>query len=240
MADNVGYTPGTGAVVGADEIGGVLYQRVKVTTGADGVANDVSAANPMPVVGTLDDGVDASTEKMLLVGGKTSAGIGQVLETNASGHLFIADGGGSITVDAVSLPLPTGAATETTLADLNTKTPSLGQALMASSQPVVIASNQSAVPVTLTSTPGSALLVEDSTAWNMLNRIYNMLMAPLGYDKSLQRQRSTAVIESGTVTTVSTVTTVTGLTNIDGRNGSMLINQTNLSAWADCVRARIT
>jgi hypothetical protein len=111
---------------------------------------------------------------------------------------------------------------------------------MASSQPVVIASNQSAVPVTLTSTPGSALLVEDSTAWNMLNRIYNMLMAPLGYDKSLQRQRSTAVIESGTVTTVSTVTTVTGLTNIDGRNGSMLINQTNLSAWADCVRARIT
>jgi hypothetical protein len=48
MADNVGYTPGTGALVGADKIGGVLYQRVKVTTGADGTANDVSAANPMP------------------------------------------------------------------------------------------------------------------------------------------------------------------------------------------------
>jgi len=243
MADNVGYTPGTGATVAADDIGGVLFQRVKVTTGADGVANDVSDANPMPVTGVLNNNDDASASKMLLVGGRTSGGIAKVFEANGSGHLNISDGGGSITVDAVSLPLPTGAATETTLAALNTKIPALGQALMASSQPVVLASDQSAVPVTLTSTPGSALQVEDSTAWNMLNRIYNMLIAPLGYDKSLQRQRSTAVIESGTVTTVSTVTTVTtvtGLTNIDGRNGSMLINQTNLSAWADCVRAHIT
>lgn len=38
MADNVGYTPGTGATVAADDVGGVLYQRMKITTGADGVA----------------------------------------------------------------------------------------------------------------------------------------------------------------------------------------------------------
>jgi len=228
MADNVGYTPGTGASVDADDIGGNLHQRVKISIGADGSAVDLSATNPMPVAGVLNNNDDASASKMLLVGGRTSGGIAKVFEANGSGHLNISDGGGSITVDAVSLPLPTGAATETTLAALNTKTPALGQALMASSQPVVLASDQ------------SALLVVDSNVWNMLNRIYNMLMAPLGYDKSLQRQRSTAVIESGTVTTVSTVTTVTGLTNIDGRNGSMLINQTNLSAWADCVRARIT
>lgn len=49
MADNVGYTPGTGATVAADEIGGVLHQRVKLGIGDDGVAVDVSAANPMPV-----------------------------------------------------------------------------------------------------------------------------------------------------------------------------------------------
>lgn len=35
MADNVGYTPGTGATVAADEIDGVLYQRVKLTSGED-------------------------------------------------------------------------------------------------------------------------------------------------------------------------------------------------------------
>lgn len=87
---------------------------------------------------------------------------------------------------------------------------------------------------------------EVSGATSLLNRILAVLMSPMGFDRSLGRQRSTAVIESGTVTTVSTVTTVTtvttvsGLTNIDGRNGAMLINQTNLSAWADCHRARIT
>lgn len=38
MADNV-----TGASVATDEIGGYHYQRVKLTIGADGTANDVSA-----------------------------------------------------------------------------------------------------------------------------------------------------------------------------------------------------
>ena len=49
MADNVGYTPGTGALVAADEIGGVLHQRVKIGVGDDGTAVDVSPANPLPV-----------------------------------------------------------------------------------------------------------------------------------------------------------------------------------------------
>jgi hypothetical protein len=45
MADNVGYTPGTGATVAADEIAGVLHQRVKIGVGGDGVAVDVSQEN---------------------------------------------------------------------------------------------------------------------------------------------------------------------------------------------------
>lgn len=50
MADNVGYTPGSGASIAADDVGGVLHQRVKVTLGADGVSSgDVSSSNPMPV-----------------------------------------------------------------------------------------------------------------------------------------------------------------------------------------------
>jgi hypothetical protein len=48
MADNVGYTPGTGATIAADDLSGILYQRVKISEGADGSATDVSAANPMP------------------------------------------------------------------------------------------------------------------------------------------------------------------------------------------------
>jgi hypothetical protein len=49
MADNIGYTPGAGATIAADDIGGVLHQRVKVGIGGDGVATDISTANPMPV-----------------------------------------------------------------------------------------------------------------------------------------------------------------------------------------------
>lgn len=55
---------------------------------------------------------------------------------------------GTVPISAVALPLPTGAAAETTLAAINTKTPSLGQAAMAASVPVAIASNQSAIPAT--------------------------------------------------------------------------------------------
>lgn len=138
MPDNVGYTPGSGATIAADDVGGALLQRVKIVHGADGVNDgDVASTNPMP-------------------------------------------------------------------------TQEIGGAM----------------------------------SW--MRRIFDRLSSPPGFDMSLDRSRVTAVVESGTVTTVSTVTTcttvttVTGLTNIDGRNGAMLIDQTNLSAWADCVRARIT
>jgi hypothetical protein len=91
-------------------------------------------------------------------------------------------------------------------------------------------------------------VAEIGTPTSLMSRLLMLLQSPPGFDSLLRRQRSTAIIESGTITTVSTVssisagtiTTVTGLTNIDGRNGSMLINQTNLSAWANVHRARIT
>lgn len=133
MADNVGYTPGSGAVVAADDIGGVLYQRVKPVVGADGVAVDVSDDAPLPV--------------------------------------------------------------------------------------------------------------KDDESRGLLIRILQMLMAPLGYDKSLQRQRGTVVVESGTVTTVTTVTTVSAVANIGsigGYNAQLQVLDTNRTAWAQCVRSRIT
>lgn len=142
MADNVGYTPGSGANIAADDIGGVLHQRVKIGVGADGSATDVSEVNPMPVA--------------------------------------------------------------------------------------------------------------DANSGNLLLRILQMLMAPLGYDKSLGRQRGTVILESGTVTTVSTVTTVTtcstvsavtALNNIvavGGYSAQMQIMDTNRMAWANCVRSCIT
>lgn len=59
------------------------------------------------------------------------------------------DNSGSLTVDATSWPLPTGAATETTLSAISGKLPAaLGQTTMAGSLAVVFASNQSAIPIT--------------------------------------------------------------------------------------------
>lgn len=146
MADNVGYTPGSGAIVAADDISGVLYQRIKPVVGVDGVAVDVSSTSPMPV---SDVTAEETRQDMLL----------------------------------------------------------------------------------------------------LLTRLLNYLNSPMGYDKSLQRQRGTVLIESGTVTTVSTVTTVntvntvsavTSLNNIDTYNARMTVLDTNRTAWAQCVRARIT
>lgn len=140
MADNVGYTPGSGATVAADDIGGVLHQRVKLGVGEDGTAVDVSTSNPMPA-----------------------------------------------------------------------------------------------------SDPGGAS--------SILSRILAMLMSPMGFDRSLSRQRVTGIIESGTVTTVSTVTTVTtvgtvntvgNIFSIAGYSAQMQVMDTNRTAWAQAVRARIT
>ena len=133
MADNIGYTPGSGATVAADDVGGILYQRIKPAFGEDNTAVDVSATNPMPV----------------------------------------------------------------TAAQLEF----------------------------------------------LLTRMLNALNAPQGYDRSLQRQRGTTVIESGTVTTVTTVTTLATLTNlsqVDGLQGRIQVYGANLGAWASTVRARIT
>ena len=61
MADNIGYTPGAGATIAADDVGGVLYQRVKLAAGPDGSATDVSPDEPLPVAayGELIEAIQA-------------------------------------------------------------------------------------------------------------------------------------------------------------------------------------
>lgn len=55
MADNVGWTEGSGKTLATDEIGGVQYPRSKISIGADGSATDLAfgqaaAAASLPVV----------------------------------------------------------------------------------------------------------------------------------------------------------------------------------------------
>lgn len=50
MADNVNVTEGVGKTIGGDDISSVVYQRVKLIHGADGVNDgDSASSNPFPV-----------------------------------------------------------------------------------------------------------------------------------------------------------------------------------------------
>lgn len=50
MADNVNVTPAGSTPIATDDIGGVQFQKVKITTGGDGLDDGlVSGNNPLPV-----------------------------------------------------------------------------------------------------------------------------------------------------------------------------------------------
>lgn len=71
MSDSLGYTPGTGANIATDLVGGVHFQRVKPAFGVDGAAVDVSATNPLPVVSSAQaatGSVPAATPSVLVAG----------------------------------------------------------------------------------------------------------------------------------------------------------------------------
>jgi hypothetical protein len=90
-----------------------------------GAATETTLGAVKTSVELIDDAVVSDgavfAGKGLIIAGVTAGGVAQIIETNASGHVHVADGGGSLTVDATSWPLPTGAATESTLSTLNGK-----------------------------------------------------------------------------------------------------------------------
>jgi hypothetical protein len=100
MADNVGYTPGTGATVAADEIGGVLHQRIKLGIGDDGVAVDVSESNPMPVTLTQGEVVEA-LEAMRMAIQSLTRSVGQAMPDTA-GRLRVNVEAFSATIAAIT------------------------------------------------------------------------------------------------------------------------------------------
>ena len=123
MADNIGYTPGAGATIAADDIGGVLHQRVKVGIGGDGVATDISTSNPMPItaptaITTQETGelVEALEVLRMAVQSLTRS-IGQTLPDTAARMRVNIETGNNITITA----LPT-LANVTTVATVSNQT----------------------------------------------------------------------------------------------------------------------
>lgn len=139
MANNVTID---GVVYATDDITGVHYQYNKLAFGPDDTATTVTATVGLPVavVGTVavTGNFYQATQPVSIAG--TIGVTGPLTDTQLRAT--------ALPVSATSLPLPTGAATEATLAAISTKTPALGQTTMVGSTPVVFASNQSALPVT--------------------------------------------------------------------------------------------
>ena len=87
MPDNVGYTPGSGTTIAADDVGGVPYQRVKLAVGADGAATDVSAANQMPVNASYGELI-AAVEALRMAAASLTKSIGYMLPNTQGFPIF--------------------------------------------------------------------------------------------------------------------------------------------------------
>ena len=177
---NAVTAPGGDTIDTEDPGGGApKIPRSKIVIGVrDTDGGDVSGSNPMPVTGSLTiTGTPnvavtnfpatqpvsavalplpsgAAADATLTTGGQKAQqvdGSGNVLGT--SSHPTRVDPVGTTTqpVSAAALPLPTGAATD---ANITSRLGTVGQKVSASSAPVVIASDQSAIPVS-----GSVTLV---------------------------------------------------------------------------------
>lgn len=128
----------------------LIVSSIEIGKVDQGSPNTIANAWPVKVT-------DGTNTLAITAGGQIQTALTAPLPagTNAIGSVSVSNFPATQAVSAVSLPLPTGASTSalqttgnTSLSSIDGKTPALGQAVMASSSPVVIASNQSAIPVT--------------------------------------------------------------------------------------------
>ena len=68
----------------------------------------------------IQDGGNSITVDAIDLDVRDLAFVSDKVDVSGSTNVAVTDGGGSLTIDATSLPLPTGAATETTLGDIKT------------------------------------------------------------------------------------------------------------------------
>jgi hypothetical protein len=127
MADNVDITPGTGATVAADEIGGVKYQRVKLSLGADGTANDASAG--AGAVGTGTQRVTLASDDPLVVGATGSTEYETVAASQTAQALGATGAAGDLVSGLLVIPATTSPGAVALLDDATSITVFAGGAL---------------------------------------------------------------------------------------------------------------
>lgn len=109
MADNVAITAGSGTNIATDDVGGVHYQRVKVATGADGAAADVSSTAPFPVSPKDSTGADVFGDVTASPAANTLLGRLKALLTGiilAAGENHIGQIGGTMALASANFTRP--------------------------------------------------------------------------------------------------------------------------------------
>ena len=115
----------------------VSVGSIALPTGASTLAEQQSQTT---LLGTIDTDTGSISTSVSSINTKTPTLVGGRVPVDGSGV--------TQPISASTLPLPSGASTETTLSNLSAKFSSLGQKTMANSAPVVISSDQSAIPIT--------------------------------------------------------------------------------------------
>jgi len=151
------------AVLGQD----VMANSLPVVIASDQTTIPVSMASaPLPTNAATETTLSALNGKVIACDTGNVTIASSSLPTGAATEVTLSALNGKVTVcdtgsvTIASSALPTGAATETTLSALNSKMPSQGQALMAASVPVVISSDQTAIPVSGSFTAGKLSVVD--------------------------------------------------------------------------------
>jgi len=144
MADNIGYTPGAGATIAADDIGGVLHQRIKIGIGGDGVATDISTANPMPItapnaITTQETGeLVEAIESLRMAVQSLNRSVGQVLPDSTGRMRTVVESGANMAITSLpTLSTVTTVGTVTTVATTSNQT-SIGGIIAADQVPALM------------------------------------------------------------------------------------------------------
>lgn len=205
----------------------VIVDSSALPTGASTAANQTTANSSLSSI----DGKMASLGQKLMAGSSPVVIASDQSAIPISGSVTVSgtvaatqSGTWNITDISGTVSLPTGAATSalqttgnSSLSSIDGKLGSLGQKAMAGSAPVVIASDQSAVPVSGSVTVSGTVAATQSGTWNINN------------------VSGTVSLPTGAATAANQTTANSSLSSIDGKLGSL--GQKTMSGSAPVVIA---
>ena len=167
----------------------VMAASSPVVIASDQSAIPISAASlPLPAGAATAANQATEIASLASIDAGIPAALGQTVMASSM-PVVIASNQSAVPISAASLPLPTGAATETTLgtrlaeATFTARINTLGQKIMDASTPVTIASDQSTLPISAASLPlpaGAATAANQATEIASLASIDAGIPAALG------------------------------------------------------------